>query len=300
MIKLGIIGLGKMGGYHASISQTLPNVKLVAVADPHQSNLDKVTDQTVIKTNDFTLWLDQVDAVIIAIQTAKHYAAAKTCLEHGKHILVEKPITSTSEQAAELFALAHKNNLALHVGHVERFNGAIQELKKIVTRPLFIECHRMGPFVQRAARDSVVLDLMIHDVDLVLSLVNEKPVSVTAHGSSVHSPLADVASVQLTFPSGCIASVVASRASQIKQRSMTVHEKEAFYHLDFTTQDLVIHRQTSSSVQVGLDQLRYRQESLIEHVFVHKDNPLKLEIMHFIRAIETQQDMRNALQDIQA
>ncbi len=300
MIKLGIVGLGKMGGYHASIAATLGNVQLVAVADPHQSNLDKIPDLAVIKNNDFSAWLDHVDAVIIAVQTGKHYAVAKECLERGKHVLVEKPLTKTSAEATELFALAEKNNLALHVGHVERFNGAIQELKKIVTRPLFIECHRMGPFVPRAAKDSVVLDLMIHDVDLVLSLVNEKPVSITTHGSSVHSPLCDIASVQLTFPSGCIASIISSRASQIKKRTMAVHEKDAFFHLDFTTQDLVIHRQTSSSVQVGLDQLSYRQESLVEHVFVHKDNPLKQEIMHFMRAIETKNDMRNASQDIQA
>lgn len=300
MIKLGIIGLGHMGGYHASIATTLANAQLVGVADPHQNNLDKVKDPSVIKTNNFMDWIDQVDAVIIAIATFKHYALAKACLELGKHVLVEKPITQTSAEATELFAIAAERNLALHVGHVERFNGAIQELKKIVTRPLLIECHRMGPFVARAARDSVVLDLMIHDVDLVLSLVNEKPIRISAHGSKVHSASCDIASVQLTFPSGCIASVVSSRASQIKQRTMAVHEQGAFFNLDFTTQDLVIQRQTSSSVQLGVDQLSYRQESLVEHVFVHKDNPLKLEVMHFIKAIESGIGLRNAKQDIQA
>jgi predicted dehydrogenase len=158
----------------------------------------------------------------------------------------------------------------------------------------------MGPFTPRAARDSVVLDLMIHDVDLVLNLVNETPLQISAHGSKIHSDSCDVASVQLTFPSGCVASIISSRASQIKKRTMAVHERGAFFSLDFTTQDLVIQRQTSSSVQLGVDQLSYRQESLVEHVFVHKDNPLKQEVVHFVEAIETGIGLRNAKQDIQA
>lgn len=300
MINIGIVGLGHMGGYHASVVTTLPNLHLVGVADPHQKNLDKIKQSDVIKTNDFNDWIDQVDAVIIAVQTHKHYAVAKAFLERGKHVLVEKPLTKTLVEAQELFAIAEKNNVALHIGHVERFNGAIQELKKIVEQPLLIECHRMGPFVPRVAHDSVVLDLMIHDIDLVLNLVNEVPTKISAHGTKVDSASCDVATVQLSFPSGCVASIIASRASQVKKRTMAVHQKNASLNLDFGTQDLTIHRQASSSVQVGNDQLQYRQESLIEHVFVYKDNPLKLEVMHFINAIETNTDRRNAAKDLQA
>jgi predicted dehydrogenase len=188
----------------------------------------------------------------------------------------------------------------LHIGHVERFNGAVQELKKIINQPLLLECHRMGPFVARAARDSVVLDLMIHDIDLVLNLVNEAPIKISAHGAKIHSASCDIATAQLTFASGCVASFVVSRASQVKKRTMAVHQQNATLNLDFGTQDLMIHRQASSSVQVGTDQLQYRQESLIEHVFVYKDNPLKLEIMHFMTAIEQDIARRSAKQDLQA
>jgi predicted dehydrogenase len=300
MIKIGIVGLGHMGGYHASVATTLPGIELVGVADPHQKNLAKITQSSVIKTHDFNDWIDLVDAVIIAVQTNNHYAVAKAFLERGKHVLVEKPLTKVLTQAEELFALAQENNVTLHIGHVERFNGAVQELKKIINQPLLIECHRMGPFVARAARDSVVLDLMIHDIDLVLNLVNEAPIKISAHGAKIHSASCDIATAQLTFASGCVASFVVSRASQVKKRTMAVHQQNATLNLDFGTQDLMIHRQASSSVQVGTDQLQYRQESLIEHVFVYKDNPLKLEIMHFMTAIEQDIARRSAKQDLQA
>jgi len=300
MIKLGIIGLGHMGGYHASVTTQVPQAQLVAVADQNLANLEKVKQQGIIKSANFLDWIDAVDAVIIAVPTGAHYTVAKACLEKGKHVLVEKPLTKVSAEAEELFRIAAKHNVTLHVGHVERFNGAIQELKKIVNQPLLIECHRMGPFVPRVAGDSVVLDLMIHDVDLVLNLVNEAPSKITAHGTKVHSASCDVASVQLTFPSGCIASIVSSRASQIKKRTMAVHQPNAFLNLDFGTQELIIQRQASSSVQVGADQLSYRQEALIEHVFVYKDNPLKLQTMHFVQAIANNVPRRNPTQDMQA
>lgn len=300
MIKLGIIGLGHMGNYHASVASNLPNAQLIAIADPNEKNWDKVKLPGVIKTADCTSWLDQVDAVIIAAPTGAHYQLAKQCLTAGKHVLIEKPLTKTSAEAQELFTIAAQHNVALHVGHVERFNGAIQELKKFVASPLLIECHRMGPFVPRVAGDSVVLDLMIHDIDLILGIVNQAPIKITAHGSKVDSTSCDIATAQLTFPNGCIASVISSRASQIKKRTMAVHQKDAFINLDFGPQDITIHRQAHSSVQLGNDQLKYRQESLIEQVFVYKDNPLKLEIMHFLSAVSSGTNLINPTQDIQA
>lgn len=287
MVKLGVIGLGHMGGYHASILNTLQHAQLTAVADPTESNWQKIKDAHVIKSKDFRSWLDNVDGVVIAVPTAFHYEVAKECLKQGKHILLEKPLTNNLDQAQELIELAQQTNRALHVGHVERFNGAIQELKKIINQPLLIECHRMGPFSSRVQKDSVVLDLMIHDIDLVLNIMNSPVKKISAHGTKIHSNSCDVASVQLRFENGAIASIVSSRASQIKKRSMAVHQKDEYIHLNFTTQDLSIHRHASSSVHVGTDQLKYRQEATIEHVFVYKDNPLKLEIEYFVNAIKT-------------
>lgn len=300
MVKLGVIGLGHMGGYHSSISNNLQTAQLIATADPTEANWQKIKAAHVIKTKDYLEWIDLVEGVIIAVPTAHHYEVAKECLKRGKHVLLEKPLTNNLQHAQELIDLAQKYQCALHVGHVERFNGAIQELKKIINEPKLIECHRMGPFVQRVQKDSVVLDLMIHDIDLVLGIINAPVKSVQAQGTKVYTDSCDIASVQISFENGALATIVSSRASQIKKRSMAVHQKDAYIHLDFTTQDLSIHRHASSSIQLGSDQLKYRQEGSIEHVFVYKDNPLKLEVEHFVSAIKTGKDLVNPTQDLRS
>jgi len=300
MIKLGIIGLGHMGGYHANVSNNLSGVQLTAIADPSEKNLEKVKGAHVIKTSDYKEWIDLVDGVIIAVPTGMHHAIAADCIKRGKHVLLEKPLTDNLADANALVQLAQEYKTALHVGHIERFNGAIQELKKIIHEPLLIECYRMGPFVPRVAGDSVVLDLMIHDIDLVLNIVNSPLVSLAAQGTKVYSPSCDIATVQMKFENGTVASIVSSRASQVKKRSMAVHQKNEYLHLDFTTQDISIHRHASSSIQVGTDQLKYRQEGSVEHVFVYKDNPLKLEVEHFIKSIQSGTDLVNPDQDVRA
>lgn len=300
MIKLGVIGLGHMGGYHASVCQQSANIQLIAVADSNEQNLQKIKNPAVITSTDFHHWLDKVDGVIIAVPTEAHYAVAKDCLLNGKHVLIEKPLTKNIEQAQELFAIAQEKNLTLHVGHIERFNGPIQELKKIINEPFLIECHRMGPFVPRVQKDSVVLDLMIHDLDLVLNFVASPVKSLNAVGKKVYSQNCDIASVQIGFENGTMANLVASRASQIKARTMVVHQKNEFIQLDFTTQDLLIHRQSSSSTLIGPDQLKYKQESLIERLFVHKDNPLKQEVESFAQVIASGTAQSKPEQDLPA
>ncbi len=300
MIKLGVIGLGHMGGYHASVCQLSQIIELIAVADSNEQNLQKIKNPQVITSTDYHQWLDKVDGVIIAVPTEAHYAVAKDCLQSGKHVLIEKPLTKNIEQAQELFALAQQKNLVLHVGHVERFNGTVQELKKIINEPFLIECHRMGPFVPRVQKDSVVLDLMIHDLDLVINFVGSSIKTINALGTKVFSQNCDIASVQLGFENGVMAHLVSSRASQVKARTMAIHQKNEFIQLDFTTQDLLIHRQSTSSIQVGQDQLKYKQESLIERLFVHKDNPLKQEVEYFATSIKTGTNKHNPEQDLPA
>jgi len=300
MIKIGIIGLGRMGGYHASASMLLNNVQLVGVADHSEQNLQKITSHDVIKSTDYNQWLDQVEGVIIATPTDFHYSIAKDCLQKGKHVLLEKPLTKTLQEAEELFEIAASKGLALHVGHVERFNGAVQELKKIIDKPLLIESHRMGPFAPRVQKDSVVLDLMIHDLDIILGIAGSKVKSLSAQGAKVYTDSCDLADVQIGFENGIIANIVSSRASQIKKRTMAVHQKDDFINLDFSTQDISIYRHTSSSVQMGSDRIKYKQETTIEQLFVHKDNPLKLEIQHFVESVRTKQNLINPEQDLQA
>ncbi len=300
MIKIGVIGLGHMGGYHASVCKIIPNVQLVGVADPNEENWKKVKSVKVVKTKNYKNLLDIVDAVIIAVPTQYHYAIAKDCLENKKHVLVEKPITKNLKEAKELFDIAQKNNCALHIGHVERFNGAVQELKKIIHEPYLIECHRMGPFVPRVQTDSVIMDLMIHDIDILLNLVDSPVKSFSVVGNRIKTGLSDIATVAITFENGVLAKIVSSRVSQAKQRTMSIHQKTSFIKLDFSTQDISIHRHTSDSVKISSNQLQYRQEGTIERLFVYKDNPLKLEVENFIKSIKTGKHLTDAQQDISA
>lgn len=290
MVRLGVIGLGKMGGYHASICSQLHGLQtlsLVGVSDTNEANFKKIIDPTVIKSKNYNDWIEKVDAVIVAIPTDFHYSVVKDCLTRGKHVLVEKPITKNLAEAEELINLAKKSGLTLHIGHVERFNGAVQELKKIINQPLMIEIHRMGPFDARVSKDSVVLDLMIHDLDLILQFVDSPVKNLCAEGQKVYSNSCDIASVQIGFENGVFAHLTASRASQIKKRTMEIQQKNEYLLLDFTTQDISIHRQMNSSTQIiGTEQLNYKQESLVERVFVYKDNPLKLEVEYFLNSIK--------------
>lgn len=298
IIKLGVIGLGHMGGYHSSICMLLPNVELIGIADPTEKNWTKIKSAKVIKTNDYTKWIDFVDAVIIAVPTEFHYSIAKDCLLRGKHVLLEKPLTRTIEEAQELFLIAKEKNLSLHVGHVERFNGAVQELKKFVNKPYLIECHRLGPFTPRPQKDSVVLDLMIHDLDLVLNLVDSPIQSMNMIASSIQTKCGDIAILQLKFENGVLANIVSSRASQIKKRTMSIHQKECFLKLDFTTQDISIHSHTSDSIKIGNNLLKYKQAGTFKRLFVYKDNPLKLEIENFVKSVKTGSKSISPTQDM--
>jgi predicted dehydrogenase len=300
MVKLGIIGLGHMGGYHATASQLISGVNLVAAADPNIQNWEKIKSSKIIKTKDYLEWLDKVDAVIIATPTQFHYPIAKDCLLKGKHVLVEKPLTKDIAQATELFEIAQNKNCTLHIGHVERFNGAVQELKKIIKHPHLIESCRIGPFAPRVQTDTVILDLMIHDLDIILNLVNSPVKKFGIIGNKIKSNLTDIAVVQINFENGVLANIISSRAAQIKQRTMCIHQSDAFIKLDFTTQDISIHRNVTENVKIGSDQLKYSQEGMVERLFVYKDNPLKLEIENFIKAVKTGKDRTSPQNDLAA
>jgi len=284
-VKAGVIGVGHMGQYHAGAYMELPYVDLVGVADVDERKLDTVTQRYEVKGfKDFHDLLPLVDVVTVAVPTQLHTPIGKEVLEAGVHVLMEKPIARTMEEAVALTELAREKGLTLHLGHVERFNGAVQELMKIVTNPLLVESRRLGPFVKRVADDGVVLDLMIHDIDIVLRLVNSGVKGINASGTSVYTNKGDAAVVTLWFENGCVASITASRLTQNKIRTMAVSEKDFYVFLNFTEQDLHIHREAFSEAIRTPKELRYRQSSLIEQVFVHKENPLKQELAHFIEA----------------
>lgn len=282
-IRAGVVGVGQMGQYHVGVYSELFNVELVGVADCHQERGTAVAEKyNITPYTDYHDLLGAVDVVSIAVPTSLHYEIARDFLEAGVHVLLEKPMTHTLEEAQELFRLAEARGLVLHVGHVERFNGAVQELKKIVQDPWLIESRRLGPFVPRIKEDGVVLDVMIHDIDIILNLVRSPVRSMAVMGKAIHTSREDIANVQMCFHNGCIANIIASRATEIKIRTMAITQRDAYIVLDYTDQDIRVHRQASSEHLVTRGVLRYKQESFIERIFVHKENPLKLEIKHLL------------------
>jgi predicted dehydrogenase len=284
-IRGAVVGAGHMGQYHILALAELWGVDLVGVVDTDFDKAREVAAPYGIRAFRSHRELDgRVDFATVAVPTDCHFEVARDLLEGGAHVLVEKPMTPSLEEAKELFRVARQNNRVLHVGHVERFNGAVQELRKIVERPILIESRRLGPFVPRVQDDSVVMDLMIHDIDIVLGLVSGEPRKMTAVGSSVHSGVTDVANVQIVFDSGTIASITASRATEEKIRTLAITQPDAYIVLDYAHQDIQIHRRAAQEYTLNRESIRYRQASFVEHLLVHKDNPLKLEIRHLIAA----------------
>jgi predicted dehydrogenase len=285
-LRAGVVGAGHMGQYHVLVYAELWDVDLVGIAD-----IDPDRAATIARHYDTKVFSDhrdligRVDFVSVSVPTEQHFHVARDLLEAGISVLVEKPITPTLDEGRELYAMARRSGAVLHVGHVERFNGAVQELMKIVDRPILIESRRLGPFAPRVQKDTVVMDLMIHDIDIVLTLVGTAPRRVTAVGAAVHSEAADVANVQIAFESGAIATITASRATEEKIRTLAITQPDAYIVLDYTDQDIQIHRRAAQEYTLSRESIRYRQASFVEHLRVHKDNPLKLEIQHLIRAV---------------
>jgi predicted dehydrogenase len=285
-LRAAVVGGGHMGQYHTLVFAELWDIDLVGVVDVDPERAAAVARKyDTLAFTDHRELIGRTDLVSVAVPTEQHFAVARDLLEAGIHVLLEKPMTPTLAEARELFAVARRAGAVLHVGHVERFNGAVQELRKIVDRPILIESRRLGPFVPRVRRDTVVMDLMIHDIDIVLGLVDSRPRRMTAIGSSVHGSGADVANVQLWFDSGTIATITASRATEEKIRTLAITQPDAYVVLDYSDQNIAIHRRAAQEYTLNRESIRYRQASFVEHVFVHKDNPLKHEILHLVRAV---------------
>ena len=282
-IKVGVIGVGRMGKYHVGILSELPEVELTAVVDI-DSKCRKVIEENygIHGFENYKDMYGKVDAAVVAVPTGLHFPIAKDLLNAGIHVLLEKPCANNLDHARELFRIAEDKALTLHIGHVERFNGAVQELHKIVDSPIFVECRRMGPFTDRIKDDGVVLDIMIHDIDIILNLIQSKVIKTYVLGASVFSTKDDLVNAQLEFENGCIANIIASRASQNQIRTLSITQKDSFVVLDYTDQEIYVHKKSSSEHKLSKDSLRYKQESLVERIFVHKDNPLKLELKHFL------------------
>jgi predicted dehydrogenase len=289
-VRAAVVGTGHMGQYHILAFAELWDVDLVGVVDVDVGKAQRAAAEYSTRVfRDHRELAGLVDVATVAVPTDQHFSVARDLLEAGVHVLIEKPMTPTLEQAKELFRVARQRRRVLHVGHVERFNGAVQELRKIVDDPILIESRRLGPFVPRVQADSVVMDLMIHDIDIVLTLVASEPRQMTAVGSSVHSKVSDVANVQIVFDSGAVATITASRATEEKIRTLAITQPDAYITLNYADQDIQIHRRAAQEYTLKRGSIRYRQASFVEHLFVHKDNPLKLELRHLVSAARAAQ-----------
>lgn len=287
-LKTGVIGVGHMGKYHVNVLSGLNSAshQLKGIYDLDQENARKIASQYNIENYaDIEKLLDECDAVTIAVPTEHHFKVAKEALNRGCHVLIEKPVTPRIEEAVELMELARQKGKILQIGHVERFNGAVIEVQKIVDNPIYIETKRIAPFSPRIQDAGVILDMLIHDLDIVLNLVKSPVKEFHAMGRSLKSKHEDIAVISLKFENKTMATLMASRVSQAKERKLYITQEDTYIMLNYTNQDIEIHRKASSANLTMPNEIRYSQESYIENLFVHKDNPLKGEHIHFHKCI---------------
>jgi predicted dehydrogenase len=239
-----------MGRYHAEKLARLPGVQLVAVADADAERARALTQKLGGEAlGDYRQLFGKADAAVIAVPTDRHHAIARDCLEHGLHLLIEKPIATTLEQADELIALAEKNHLVLQSGHVERYNKAFRALTARMDRAVFIEAERLAAFKQRGAEVDVVLDLMIHDLDLACALARAEPVEVSACGFRVLTRDIDIANARIEFANGCVANLSASRVSQAAVRKLRLFQPDLYVSADLQAGKLRYVRQTAGVIE---------------------------------------------------
>jgi predicted dehydrogenase len=313
-IKVAVLGTGSLGQHHARIYSELHaagQVELTGIFDAHAETARRVAEKHQLRVfNSVAEAAAASDALNIVTPTTTHFEIARQLLATGKHVLVEKPMTDSSAQAAELVKLAHDHNCVLQVGHVERFNPVFTFLQSVATEPKFIECHRLSPYPARSMDVGVVLDLMIHDLDIVLAFVNSPVVSVEGVGIPVLSKSEDIANARLRFANGCIANLTVSRISPERMRKIRVFSgptNPCYISLDYRVQEGYLYRvaregeqETPFIKKIMAAKLGIGKDSAIvsefagrkivrEPVPINKDEPLKLELQHFIECVRQKQ-----------
>jgi predicted dehydrogenase len=280
-LKTAVIGTGYLGRFHAQKYAALPEAELVGVADINLENAQRVAEECHTEAYaDYRELFGKVDAVSIVVPTQLHYQVARDCLEQGIHVLLEKPMTVTVAEADELIALAKDKSLVLQIGHLERFNAAVQALEPVLKTPQFIESHRLAPFNPRGADVNVVLDLMIHDIDIIQNLVRSPVKHIDANGVSVLTNEHDIANVRILFESGCVANVTASRVSMKPQRKMRIFQHDAYISVDFQDKILSVHRKGSKEMFPGIPEIT-SEESIFDNA-----DAILAETRAFIQAIQ--------------
>lgn len=280
-LRAAVIGVGYLGRFHAQKYAALPGVDLIGVVDVDQAAAENVAAEVgCCAFSDYRELFERVDLVSIVVPTRLHYQVAKDFLNAGRHVLVEKPITETVAEADELIALARKNGSVLQVGHLERFNPAIVALNGELDTPMFIESHRLTPFRGRGTDVNVVLDLMIHDIDIILNMVQSDLTSISASGVPVLSEEVDIANARLEFSSGCVANVTASRVSRDAMRKVRVFQPDGYFSIDYQKRKIAVCRKGGVGMNLpGLPGITMQEKGFAE------SDALMDEIEAFIGAV---------------
>ena len=274
-LRIGVVGVGHIGSNHARLYAEIPSAQFTAVYD-----VDLARNHTIARkfgatpAKSLDEFISMVDAASVATPTNTHYAVARSLLASGKHVLVEKPITDNTAHAAELAELAARNGLILQVGHIERFNPVLGALEKHLTHPRFIEAHRLAPYPERSTDIGVVLDLMIHDLEVILHFVRSPLWSIDAVGVPVLSRDEDIANARLHFEDGCVANVTSSRISPERVRKIRIFQEDAYLSLDYQSQSGEIYR-------------RFGKQITRDRVEIEHGEPLKLQLTSFIECAST-------------
>jgi predicted dehydrogenase len=293
-LRVGVIGVGHLGSLHAKMFAAIPSAEPVGVMDLDASRSGAIAGELGIASfRSVSDLLKEVEAVSIAASTPAHFEIAKRAIESGVHVFVEKPITSTIGQAEELVALARERRIKVQVGHIERFNPALLALEKYRLQPMFIESHRLAQFNPRGADVDVVLDLMIHDIDIIVSLVHSPVEAIEANGVAVVSDTIDIANARLRFGNGCVANVTASRISQKKMRKMRLFQKDAYISVDFSDGVAEVFRLRGDGEEPGAGTMllgeigsgSVKRNIVYEQPEVKEVNALRYELERFIECV---------------
>jgi len=296
-LRVGVIGVGYLGKFHAEKYARMKDVELVGVVDILAERAERVgTEFGTESFTDHRDLLDQVDAVSVVVPTPLHFPISRDFLEHGVDVLIEKPIAETLEEAEVLIEVAASRGAVIQVGHLERFNPAVVALTNVIDRPLFIESHRLSVFKERGTEVDVVLDLMIHDIDIILSLVKSPLQHIHAAGVPVISPRVDIANARLIFENGCVANVTASRISLKDMRKIRIFQKDTYVSVDYSNQNITVIRKDGQGIDLPIPGMSMERSTF------EKSDALGAELRSFVDAVKTGQaplvsghDGRNAL-----
>ncbi len=294
MIRVGVVGVGHLGQHHARVFKEMPNCILAGIHDKNPERAKEISQKYEVTAYDkYEDLLDNIDAIDIAATTIYHYDLAKIALLKGKHVFLEKPITSELEQANELLEIAKAKNLLIQVGHIERFNPVVLNVVDEIKDPMFIESHRLAPFNPRGSDVPVVLDLMIHDIDLILSFVKSNLKDIRASGVSILTPSIDIANARLEFENGAIANVTASRVSMKRERKLRFFQKDAYISMDFQNKKVNILKKSADLKrilpEILLGNATFKAEDLVDMKEILAEDSAKdaltLELESFVNCI---------------